>query len=68
MKTPITLWYRRLKRGKRTYSSYNHYEKGHVKTDKPKPKFPEQRGWLKDEWKKEYAYMEDYKIVTGGDV
>ena len=43
---------------------YNHIENGWVTTEKPEPNFDSQKGWPKQEWHKEHAYLLDSKVIS----
>lgn len=62
---PITKWYKISKnpQGETTSISFNHYEDGwNQDSEFPppfSPKFINQVAWSKDEWTKQYAYMNE---------
>lgn len=59
---PVTLWYVEVN----NKFVYNHLEGGHSQHDKPLPfkdDYTNQHAWRKLEWKREYAYLEDGKVI-----
>jgi len=58
---PITVWDTFDK--EKDEFVFNHIEDGWANEDKPVPKFTNQNGWLKQEWRKEYAHLVDGTVV-----
>lgn len=56
--TPCTLWFR-LVRNPKGYEAFefNHLEDGHCANEKPTVKFPEQAGWTRSTWQKEFCHL-----------
>ena len=57
---PITVW-DTFDKEKEEFV-FNHIADGWANEDKPVPKFASQNGWLKQEWRKEYAHLVDGKV------
>ena len=65
----VTLWYKILKdkEGNVTGTSFNHLEDGWSSKEFPAPKletFTNQVAWEKEEWHREYKYMNEKLVVV----
>ena len=62
----VTLWEKWVpeKQGIPGHWEHNHLEYGHSLPDKPIPKYPNQSYWVDSTWKKIYAHIDGYKVVS----
>ena len=70
----VTAWSARIMRESKTHPSYfvpkwehNHIEPGWVQGLKPNPKFPSQKSWNGQKWKKHYCYITPNQVVIPGE-
>jgi len=42
--------------------SHNHIENGWVEEEKPNPKFPTQKAWKRQNWRKQFCWLINNKV------